>query len=921
MAALDIEFTFPTKGSETCQFSYDTINQITGTGIERTMPKRLEYKLAIDFDTFTTRCHTDFVAIRDFYLGQAKGSENSFWYRCPVEYKINSFDVEAYQATGDTYVVGKYGILSYTGTGTDFQAMVVYHIGVNSPASAQRLGFKTVLRVDGSTLSIRNLTTNAQVTGFTLGTTTNTRGIVTLPAGSNLSHNYRWTGEYLHRMRFDSDLNATPVRGQSELFEISGLRMVEKPHTAHRAFADPNWFLNITRIFKPPAQPNYSINYAYFNKEDTLSINKELITRDETEVTATFTTENTIVHHTVKQYYFTWFNAMRGSLLTFEMLDQQARMSDVISFTTEAWKTCEKFVFNSFDITLKGEKSFVLVVQPPNTSPFYLNGTNPTTTVQSINPQNASDPTIVNQAFYVNHGATTPTNPSGNGTYDLTVFGTNPAVFRNNALYTNGAITTALGVNLRVHALIRGNDGKYYFIARTLATLAAPFNSRVVLIELDLATGTATNKYISPVENFITIVTSNQPQEPSLGRVIRNGKYAQYEFWTTSATVSSIGNQDVNCFYVDVNGAVQRLVFSNASLTANATGKYRTSTASNSLFPIPFHYDGVNTYYCFDHAPGVQDTYSATVSGTNFVVSPYHSSYAWGQTTQNISSFTTNAALIPSLRFPMHDKTPVGNATPVIGTQYPIGIKFNSIPTSAATGAWKTMGFSVNIGTNTLATGKTNVRYWQGDVTYPSQLSLDVRNIVAVNASRFRGLQAHVMPQSGRIFMSYAIDGIAATTADNTNPPTTGTYGYIGHHYGYAVVASRTDSTILDSFVKTGLGTSVNSDFTSTTATTQPAANTTRRVLGASIIHVNDNPSGDIIGELMTEGSGDSTRQVFFKRRGTNHFIIINSVIQNTGTTVAFRSTNFMWIPEYASWLHIRYIDTSNIYMYFITPS
>jgi hypothetical protein len=90
--------------------------------------------------------------------------------------------------------------------------------------------------------------------------------------------------------------------------------------------------------------------------------------------------------------------------------------------------------------------------------------------------------------------------------------------------------------------------------------------------------------------------------------------------------------------------------------------------------------------------------------------------------------------------------------------------------------------------------------------------------------------------------------------------------------------------------------------------------------LGAGIIHMNDNPAGDIIGELMVEGSSDTSRQVFFKRRGTNHFIIINSIIEDSSTT-SFRSTNFIWLPQYASWLHIRYIDNANVYMYFITPS
>jgi hypothetical protein len=919
MAALDIEFIFPTKGSETCQFSYDTINQITGTGIERTMPKRLEYKLAIDFDTFTTQCHTDFIAIRDFYLGQAKGSENSFWYRCPVEYKINSFDVEQYQASNDTYIVGKYGILAYTGTGTDFQAMVVYHIGVNSSAASQRLGFKTVARLAGGTLSISNLTTASQVTGFTVGTTASTRGIVTLPVGSNINHTYRWTGEYLHRMRFDSDLNATPVRGNSLIYEISGLRMIEKPYTAHRAFANPQWFANINKLFNPPAQPNYSINYAYFNKEDTLSINRELITRDETEVTVNVTTENTIVHHTVKQYYMTWFNAMRGSLLTFEMLDQQARMSDVISFKTEAWNTCEKFVFNAFDITLKGDR--LQVIESPNTSPFYISGTNPTTTVHSINPQDPGDQTIVNQTFYLNHGPTTPTNPSGNGAYTLTVFSTNPPALSNNTIYTNGGVTTAVSGNLRVHAQIIGDDNKYYFIARTATNLTAPFNTRIVFLELDFTTGTLTNKYISPVTNSVVAVTSVQPQEPNLGRVIRNGKYAQYEFWTTSGTTSVYTTHEAHCYYVDSSGTVQRLVFANTDLTVNATGKYKSSSASNTLYPIPFHFDGNNTYYCFDYAPGVQDTYSASISGTDFVISPYHSSYRWGQPNQNINSYTINAAYLPSLRFPMQDKSPSTNATPVIGTQYPIGIKFTSTPTApGGTGAWKTMGFSVNIGPTIIATGRTNVRYWQGDVTYPSQLSLDPRSIVSPNSARFRGLQAHVMPQSGKIFMSYVIDGISNTGTDDDIPPGSAPYGYIGHHYGYAVTASRTDSTILDSFVRSGLGTSADSDFTASTVVSLPPTNTTKRVLGAAIIHMNDNPAGDIIGELMVEGSSDTSRQVFFKRRGTNHFIIINSIIEDSSTT-SFRSTNFIWLPQYASWLHIRYIDNANVYMYFITPS
>ncbi|MGL5079630.1 MAG: hypothetical protein ACRDBG_27850, partial [Waterburya sp.] len=260
MPLIDTELVIPRQPFETATFSFDTVILENAVGEQTTTPRRLEYFLSVEFSNFVLGCGNDFDYLRDFYISTAEGNLNSFYYKSTVESNVASFDVDAYQAPADSFIVGKYGVLFRIDI-ESYLPLVVYHVGIND--DFQIRGFKTIRKVDTSNFSIRNITTNTQVTGFTANV--DSSGRIQMPPGTSINHQFRWTGDYYHVMRFDSPLNASPVRGNSKYFEVSGLRLLEVPTTASRAF-NADDFIRLPRTFNPPNHGVPSFVYDWNNK-------------------------------------------------------------------------------------------------------------------------------------------------------------------------------------------------------------------------------------------------------------------------------------------------------------------------------------------------------------------------------------------------------------------------------------------------------------------------------------------------------------------------------------------------------------------------------------------------------------------------------------------------------------------------------
>ncbi|MGL5075877.1 MAG: hypothetical protein ACRDBG_08540, partial [Waterburya sp.] len=586
------------------------------------------------------------------------------------------------------------------------------------------------------------------------------------------------------------------------------------------------------------------------NKRESLGSNREQITRLNNEIDATITLNGFATTHDTKDYHLTWFNAVRGSLLTFDFADLQCRMDDSLTIKSLPYDKCKKFELAPLKLESKGDKEGELGfdVGTPGTfrCPTLASGGYITVTTQ-INPQSNADPKVVEQNTWQGHNTTLTTTPS----YTVT-----DRFIQSNQLLSHNifcGITSNVPVNVSDHwnavAQFIGDDSSLYVVFQGKGSVSGfgDINNRLSVLRYEsnkceftnVSNGVINTIYANiSHQTSCTVPLNSYNHSPC--RVFA-GRDSGNELWFR--LLSGANGTPIGFARLRVDAAGQLIL---DEININTYSTAMASGGNRVLNRLPFMYDGI---YYYTEDLGLGTVQSTTTFSMRYTVEPNirvnnHFSWYWANRFP-YNAFSTILTVVDNNVFPVNnnavDHAIDGERLNTSTTYIPMRVVSNRNNISITTGSFMRVFISTQLNPLVPANATTV-------------------SSIPVTLDSYSNIVTHVMPNSDYTMTFF---GVSLHNSGNATP--------YGSQFGFKISSKSLPNDIQEQYVFNSTSYPSGTDFMQNLV---PRTNVNRHIFHHTTKYypsLNMNTNGDAIGVIPESGD------VIFKRAYTKMFVALPS--------------------------------------------